>query len=577
MLCGLRTSAPHAGPRPEARVEMRQMGLWITQAVRSAVALALCAGVLSGEDLGKGNYAVILTPKDNTYSLTAKEPRSLCATKIPTGVEIDSSSTCVERTLEGRLVRDLVKGCEWRFKVDGTKALQPVTIEAEDRTDEADGAEGQPRRVVTITLAPFEPSINWMNRTQDFLSSQRGLFIVSVVGLALIGLVLWWDTILRAGSALIGLVIPRKQNNERLAPPPAPVNPCAARGEMAATPAISESAPAATAAAKDSLDDVRAACRQIELARGEWESQMDAFLIKCRGAVSEACDKAVEKVNASTANEDERLVRRIAELESKLGSLHDEVQTAATDLLRELPHFALDLNAKPDELDSRPDAMGEAVRRYLQDEQPESASVEKHARAVDTLRESLRRFGGLAKEGVAGQGGGRLNALAKDLNELGEELNRFTPNGTDHRLRLLFAVDFSRGDDVRQTFTQAIAASLHREIVKLNNFDEYYDKRIAMLASQVAAECADLADTELDPRRAGAEVQEALKAVFDAAGVDDLTPRRNERFLATQHAMYQMVRCSKPGDQSGTVCQTIARGLRRGEKVIRKATVIMFE
>jgi molecular chaperone GrpE (heat shock protein) len=65
--------------------------------------------------------------------------------------------------------------------------------------------------------------------------------------------------------------------------------------------------------------------------------------------------------------------------------------------------------------------------------------------------------------------------------------------------------------------------------------------------------------------------------VFTAAGVEEIAPRRNDPFLGTDHAMFQMIRRSSAVDRSGAVAQTVSRGLRQRDRIVRKATVVLFE
>jgi hypothetical protein len=266
--------------------------------------------------------------------------------------------------------------------------------------------------------------------------------------------------------------------------------------------------------------------------------------------------------------------RRLEALEADLKGLRAESSKGLSNLLQALPREALAGLSVSDQAGSDlAQKLEQAVARYLREEQPCARSLEAYTQQVGTLRSAIKQFMQIASESAAGQADPRLDPLDRDLDLIAQELAGFTRQGTDKRFRLLFAVDFS----ARQTLTEGIAAGLQREIVKLDNLDDYYTKRIGMLSAQVAAECADLADSVLDPQRAKPDVKSALQTVFTVAGVEEIAPRRNDPFLGTDHAMFQMIRRSSAVDRSGAVAQTVSRGLRQRDRVVRKATVTLFE
>jgi uncharacterized protein Yka (UPF0111/DUF47 family) len=313
----------------------------------------------------------------------------------------------------------------------------------------------------------------------------------------------------------------------------------------------------------------------------ELGTQLSQFVERCQTAAEEAVERsAISALRAAgeATKETERMRRRVEALESDLNGLRTESSKGLSNLLQALPREALTgLSVSHQAGSDLAQKLEQSVARYLREEQPCAQSLAAHTQQVGTLRSAIKQFMQVASESAAGQADPRLDPLERDLDLIAQELAGFTRQGTDKRFRLLFAVDFSANETARQTLTEGIAAGLQREIVKLDNLDDYYTKRIGMLAAQVAAECADLADSVLDPQRSKPDVKSALQSVFTVAGVEEIAPRRNDPFLGTDHAMFQMIRRSSAVDRSGAVAQTVSRGLRQRDRVVRKATVTLFE
>ncbi len=334
-----------------------------------------------------------------------------------------------------------------------------------------------------------------------------------------------------------------------------------------------------------SLKNLETTCKNLadvqSRLRSELGSELSGFVERCQAAAAQAVDSASSsalQAAAQATNENERIRRRLMAIETTIAALQAESRKGLVNLLQAIPREAL--TGIPGADQANPELaqkLEQAVSRYLREEQPDAQSLAEHSQRAATLHSAIRQFREIAADSAAGQASVRLDPLDRELDLISQELAGFSRQGKEKRLRLLFAVDFSAHEAARQTLTEGIAAGLQREIVKLDSFDDYYAKRIGMLAAQIAAECADLADSVLDPQRINSAIQSVLQSVFTAAGVEEIAPRRNDPFLGTDHAMFQMIRRSSAVDRSGAVAQTVSRGLRQRDRIVRKATVILFE
>ena len=218
----------------------------------------------------------------------------------------------------------------------------------------------------------------------------------------------------------------------------------------------------------------------------------------------------------------------------------------------------------------------EAVASYLRNV-PQPQTLEPFLAQATQLLEAVTRFQQEARAVKPGSTTSKLAPVLTDLRQIRDEIEQFLAGAAEHRLRLSFCADFSTLQQAQQTLTQSIAAGLQREAVKLDNPLQTYTNRLTFLGGRLAAETADLADAVIDVDRKNTVIQDALRAVFQACLVEEIAPRRNDPFLAREHSMVQMMRRSSDSDRSGAVAQLVTRGLRQGDRVVRKAAVMIFE
>lgn len=506
------------------------------------------------------------------YSLTVLDGGRLTIRTIPKHVAIvpDGCDLPVSRLIE-RQSYPLRENCTLQFQVSSEVPPKGLVIRA--MPEPADGT--LPNPIEFVLLAP-PPTM--VNRVLSALSSGYAPVALLLLAGAGLGIFLW-----RRGhrenedDGFPGISDGRSQRP-------------GIRGESFQTSAAAAPMQYASRNDLDILDKSihtlatnfknNLASAQGRL-RSELGSDLSAVVERCRAAAEDAIERVYTsalRAAEEATNENEKIRGRLDVLETELTALQKESHKGLSNLLQALPREALTgLATSHETVPDLAQKLEQAVTRYLKEEQPNAQSLAEYAQRVGTLRAAIQQFRGIAAEPAADQAAVRLDPLDRELEVIERELAGFARQGTEKRFRLLFAVDFSAHEAARQTLTEGIAAGLQREIVKLDSFDDYYTKRIGMLAAQVAAECADLADSVLDPQRTSSVIQSALQSVFSAAGLEEIAPRRNDPFLGTDHTMFQMIRRSSAVDRSGAVAQTVSRGLRQRDRVVRKATVILFE
>jgi hypothetical protein len=358
-----------------------------------------------------------------------------------------------------------------------------------------------------------------------------------------------------------------------------------ARRLDAAVPARRESPESQIAALQSECEAVLKRALRLETGLDGLTRDMQAQLERVVATTREEVTEIVRRGTAASAQREARASAELADLSQRLGALEVQIEKArqgtekgVRSLLEPLVLRTV-LERSTTTIDSGPqmaEAIEKAVTKYLAGDPLSRASIEDFSRRAEQLQSALDGFQETAETTTQGPASGRLGPLTRDLGQVRQELAGLLSSG-DGQVRLSFAVDFSTHEAARQTLSEALVAGLQREIVKLDDPEDYYEKRLTLLASRVAIEAADLADTSLDPDRRNGTVQAALEAVFAAAGVNQIAPRRNDLFEGREHHMLQMTRRTSASDRSGAVAQLVARGLRSGDRVIRRASVILFD
>jgi hypothetical protein len=351
-------------------------------------------------------------------------------------------------------------------------------------------------------------------------------------------------------------------------------------------------ADAISAAAKDKIEELRDSVQRQEQALKLLESNQRNMRTDVERMLARFL-QAVEQEFASNLKEAIRLVRevqngfhtqvselhdRLQRLELQLQQVQDYKRKRLRELLEVIPHTILDSpgGTGAPHGSTLATQLEQALARYFSSSSPSRDSMQRLLERTDRLQHAVVRFR-QAASGAGQDAENKLHSVSEEIARMQQELADLINSAEQRRLRLTFAIDFATHEANRQGLAEAIAAGLEREIVKLNDLDEYYEKQFILMAARAAAECADLTDFRLDPERSRSEIQDALRQVFQAGDITEIAPQKNEEFRAVEHMMLQLVRRSSPSDRSGAIASLLGRGLKHGGHVIRKATVLVFE
>lgn len=170
----------------------------------------------------------------------------------------------------------------------------------------------------------------------------------------------------------------------------------------------------------------------------------------------------------------------------------------------------------------------------------------------------------------------KLKPYLKEARQIQAEVeDLLAPRANTMRLR--FDVEFYTSTANRDRLIDEIGASLKKQIVKLEKPVEYFVRQFQSLGAGTAQTAADVLDSGVDFTRANQAVQDLLNNLFQAAGVEQIMPKPNDRFQAVEHeAVHTEPRPGGPGRER-CVSRLVKRGFRRGNEIIRKAAVVLYE
>jgi hypothetical protein len=127
----------------------------------------------------------------------------------------------------------------------------------------------------------------------------------------------------------------------------------------------------------------------------------------------------------------------------------------------------------------------------------------------------------------------------------------------------------------RQSFLDELGRGIRREVDKLSQPDLYFEGELERLITADLIAVVDICDKKIGlPPGSPAELEGALKRLFDAAGLRPILPRQGEPFKTAEQDLIEM---AQSAGQSLTVERVITRGFyykhRDSETLLRKAGV----
>jgi len=188
-------------------------------------------------------------------------------------------------------------------------------------------------------------------------------------------------------------------------------------------------------------------------------------------------------------------------------------------------------------------------------------------RSAETVRNELAR--------AAPEIATRLDPGIEEAIQIDKEIEGMLEASGAQRLRLNFQVDFSTSAASRESVVDGIASGLKTQIVKLEQPLDYFDRRIENVALASARNAADFIDLKVDEYRSNASLQRLLDQLIQMGRLEAIVPASGESFRSTEHAVVQTLPAN--GNSSHTVARVVTRGFRQSGRVLRKASIILFE
>lgn len=275
----------------------------------------------------------------------------------------------------------------------------------------------------------------------------------------------------------------------------------------------------------------------------------------------------------------------LGELRGRLLELQDRLESVQTDGASRLAHgLALLTGHGLGRVDAKKQQLGpvlavqleRALQDFVKQSIPSDEEISRRLEKVARLNEAVAGFQ-VAAESMGASFDGRLQQVVEECRSLVSDLETIGASLKKRTLTVRFVLDVPLEGDLSAALADGTASSFQREIQRVNDVGRYFELRWKMVSARAAAECADFADSRLDPRRQRPDLQDALQRIFAAAEITEIAPSRNDDFRAVEHTLVRVTRRSKPDDRSQAVAELLARGFRQGSRIIRKASVILFD
>jgi molecular chaperone GrpE (heat shock protein) len=198
-------------------------------------------------------------------------------------------------------------------------------------------------------------------------------------------------------------------------------------------------------------------------------------------------------------------------------------------------------------------------------------------------RDRSRRFFQLANEMLVRLGSAGLDdidqRLAPGVREtamIEKEISGLLGEAQAQRLCLDFQVDLSSSTASRELLRDAIASGLRRQVQKLAEPLDHFDRRLEAVSLSLAQNAADVLDLKGDMTRRDTTLQSAFEDLVKEAGLEVIDPAPRTDYVAAEHNVVQMIPRILDA-KSRQVARTAIRGFRRDGTIVRKASVIIYE
>lgn len=301
------------------------------------------------------------------------------------------------------------------------------------------------------------------------------------------------------------------------------------------------------------------------------EQVVESYIVMLRESAAETQNRIVEMQN-STSRRLHDVEGRVDDTEERLADHLSGQSSKLQDLFKDLPTLAnLSVTARVLDKSALSQLEGQLIsavkQSALSNTQQESLQADSRS-----LIDALRTFVPIATRISREKTKKRLERLVTSVELLDNELA--TLGQLAGAQKYGFFVEMSLVD--KNPLASDITAALQRELTKLNDPEGYYLKRLAAARAQVSVAAIDLTDLDLDSERRNTVLQEALGVLLRSLGMTEIDPGHNEKLQASDHQVLQFAR-RESGAFPGTVAHTMARGIRRGGEVVRKASVLVYD
>lgn len=218
------------------------------------------------------------------------------------------------------------------------------------------------------------------------------------------------------------------------------------------------------------------------------------------------------------------------------------------------------------------DGLDRSVSEFLRCSTPPKTELQGCLERIDGFVAALEKF----MAHIEGSDGTlKLKHHLNEVRQLQAEIADLL--SSTNTLNLRFEMSFYSSAANRDRLVDGIQATLKKQIWKMEKPVEYFEQQFKALTAATVQEATELLDGKLDVERMNEGAQELLRKLFQAGELEEIAPNPRDEFRSTEQERLNTF--SRPSDlnHGPSIARVVTRGLRRGNNVLRKAAVTLYE
>jgi hypothetical protein len=202
---------------------------------------------------------------------------------------------------------------------------------------------------------------------------------------------------------------------------------------------------------------------------------------------------------------------------------------------------------------------GQILNNELRDQIPAADSLNALKLKAEAIYGAMKRVAGKAEQIAPRQASTDLSNIVNRAKEIDDYLASVQSQLQNRTLEIKPHVRFSAHENARYTFIEELGLAIKRELDRIRDPQGYFRRELHQLAISGVVTISDICDKQITGRPGyNQEIENALQALFQSAGLRSILPRPGESFDATEQHLVEML-YTQP-IQYQTIAEVVSRG-----------------